>query len=66
MCRSAPSATNVLLTAAGGQCIRFPVTDVRGVLGAHLDGCARASLCPKCDRLISLAILAALSMGDFR
>jgi DNA gyrase subunit A len=47
---------DVLLTSAGGQCIRFPVTDVRvfqgrtsmGVRGINLD---------KDDRLISLAIL---------
>jgi DNA gyrase subunit A len=47
---------DVLLTSAGGQCIRFPVPDVRvfqgrtsmGVRGINLD---------KDDRLISLAIL---------
>ena len=32
---------DVLLTAAGGQCIRFPVTDVRVFTGPHLDGRAR-------------------------
>ncbi len=32
---------DVLLTAAGGQCIRFPVTDVRVFSGPHLDGRAR-------------------------
>jgi DNA gyrase subunit A len=47
---------DVLLTSAAGQCIRFPITDVRvfqgrtsmGVRGINLD---------KDDRLISLAIL---------
>ena len=32
---------DVLLTAAGGQCIRFPVDDVRVFSGQHLDGRAR-------------------------
>ena len=32
---------DVLLTAAGGQCIRFPVTDVRVFHRPHLDGRAR-------------------------
>jgi DNA gyrase subunit A len=49
-------ADDVLLTSAAGQCIRFPVTDVRvfqgrtsmGVRGINLD---------KNDRVISLAIL---------
>ena len=34
---------DVLLTAAGGQCIRFPVTDVRVFTGPYLDGRARHS-----------------------
>lgn len=50
---------NVLLTTAQGQCIRFPVEDVRvfkgrdavGVRGIRLDGD---------DRVISMAILAAM------
>ena len=48
---------DVLLTAAGGQCIRFPVTDVRVFTGPHFDGRARHRACPKGDRLISLTIL---------
>jgi DNA gyrase subunit A len=48
-------ADDVLLSTAGGQCIRFPATDVRlfkgrdsvGVRGIRLDG----------DRLISMAII---------
>jgi DNA gyrase subunit A len=47
---------DVLLTAAGGQCIRFPVTDVRVFSGRTSMG-VRGIALPKGDRLISLAIL---------
>ena len=47
---------DVLLTAAGGQCIRFAVTDVRVFSGRTSMG-VRGIALPKGDRLISLAIL---------
>jgi DNA gyrase subunit A len=47
---------DVLLTAAGGQCIRFPVTDVRVFQGRSSMGVRGISL-PANDRLISLTIL---------
>src|SRR6202047_2735559 len=47
---------DVLLTAAGGQCIRFPVTDVRVFQGRTSMG-VRGIALPGNDRLISLAIL---------
>jgi DNA gyrase subunit A len=47
---------DVLLTAAGGQCIRFPVTDVRVFQGRTSMG-VRGIALAKNDRLISLAIL---------
>src|SRR5712672_2651158 len=47
---------DVLLTAAGGQCIRFPVTDVRVFQGRTSMG-VRGIALPKNDKLISLAIL---------
>src|SRR6266567_884238 len=47
---------DVLLTAAGGQCIRFPVTDVRVFQGRTSMG-VRGIALPKNDRLISLTIL---------
>jgi DNA gyrase subunit A len=47
---------DVLLTAAGGQCIRFPVTDVRVFSGRTSMG-VRGIALPKGDKLISLAIL---------
>jgi DNA gyrase subunit A len=47
---------DVLLTAAGGQCIRFPVTDVRVFTGRTSMG-VRGIALPKEDRLISLTIL---------
>ena len=47
---------DVLLTAAGGQCIRFPVTDVRVFTGRTSMG-VRGIALAKGDRLISLAIL---------
>jgi len=47
---------DVLLTAAGGQCIRFPVTDVRVFQGRTSMGVRGISLAEN-DRLISLAIL---------
>jgi DNA gyrase subunit A len=47
---------DVLLTAAGGQCIRFPVTDVRVFSGRTSMG-VRGIALPDGDRLISLAIL---------
>ncbi len=47
---------DVLLTAAGGQCIRFPVTDVRVFQGRTSMG-VRGIALPEKDRLISLTIL---------
>src|SRR5712672_2042825 len=47
---------DVLLTADGGQCIRFPVTDVRVFTGRTSMG-VRGIALPKNDTLISLAIL---------
>jgi len=47
---------DVLLTAAGGQCIRFPVTDVRVFQGRTSMGVRGISLAEN-DTLISLAIL---------
>jgi DNA gyrase subunit A len=46
----------VLLTAAGGQCIRFPVTDVRVFTGRTSMG-VRGIALPGSDKLISLSIL---------
>jgi DNA gyrase subunit A len=47
---------DVLLTTAAGQCIRFPVTDVRVFKGRDSMGVRGISL-GKSDRLISLSIL---------
>ena len=47
---------DVLLTAAGGQCIRFPVTDVRVFAGRNSIGVRGINLAPG-DRVISMAIL---------
>ncbi len=47
---------DVLLTAAGGQCIRFPVTDVRVFTGRTSMG-VRGIALPENDTLISLTIL---------
>jgi len=47
---------DVLLTAAGGQCIRFPVTDVRVFTGRTSMG-VRGIALAQGDKLISLAIL---------
>jgi DNA gyrase subunit A len=47
---------DVLLTASGGQCIRFPVTDVRVFTGRTSMG-VRGIALAKNDTLISLAIL---------
>ena len=47
---------DVLLTAAGGQCIRFPVTDVRVFSGRTSMG-VRGIALAEADRLISLSIL---------
>jgi len=47
---------DVLLTAAGGQCIRFPVTDVRVFTGRTSMG-VRGIALPDSDKLISLSIL---------
>ena len=47
---------DVLLTAAGGQCIRFPVTDVRVFSGRTSMG-VRGIALGKTDKLISLTIL---------
>jgi DNA gyrase subunit A len=49
-------ADDVLLTTAGGQCIRFPVTDVRVFTGRTSMG-VRGIALDKDDRVISLAIL---------
>src|SRR5947208_6207524 len=47
---------DVLLTAAGGQCIRFPVSDVRVFTGRTSMGVRGITLGDN-DRLISLTIL---------
>ncbi|KWV57421.1 DNA gyrase subunit A [Bradyrhizobium macuxiense] len=47
---------DVLLTAAGGQCIRFAVPDVRVFTGRTSMG-VRGIALPEADKLISLAIL---------
>src|SRR6202042_1531596 len=47
---------DVLLTAAGGQCIRFPVTDVHVFTGRTSMG-VRGIALPDGDELISLTIL---------
>ena len=47
---------DVLLTAAGGQCIRFPVSDVRVFTGRTSMG-VRGIALPEGDELISLTIL---------
>jgi DNA gyrase subunit A len=47
---------DVLLTAAGGQCIRFPVTDVRVFTGRTSMG-VRGIALAKDDKVISLTIL---------
>ena len=47
---------DVLLTAAGGQCIRFPVTDVRVFTGRTSMG-VRGIALPGSDKVISLSIL---------
>ena len=47
---------DVLLTAAGGQCIRFPVTDVRVFTGRTSMG-VRGIALAKDDKVISLSIL---------
>jgi DNA gyrase subunit A len=47
---------DVLLTSAGGQCIRFPVTDVRVFQGRTSMG-VRGIALAEGDRLISLSIL---------
>jgi DNA gyrase subunit A len=47
---------DVLLTAAGGQCIRFPVADVRVFQGRTPMG-VRGIALPENDKLISLTIL---------
>ena len=52
----ATESDDVLLTAAGGQCIRFPVTDVRVFTGRTSMG-VRGIALGKSDKLISLTIL---------
>ncbi|MBZ9654914.1 DNA gyrase subunit A [Phyllobacterium sp. 2063] len=47
---------DVLLTAAGGQCIRFPVTDVRVFAGRNSIGVRGINLAPG-DKIISMSIL---------
>jgi DNA gyrase subunit A len=54
---------DVLLTAAGGQCIRFPVTDVRVFQGRTSMG-VRGIALAAADRLISLTILRHLDAGS--
>ena len=54
---------DVLLTAAGGQCIRFPVPDVRVFTGRTSMG-VRGIALPANDKLISLTILRHLD-ADF-
>src|SRR5689334_23377854 len=49
-------ADDVLLTSAGGQCIRFPVTDVRVFQGRTSMG-VRGIALAEADKLISLSIL---------
>ncbi|WP_024507037.1 DNA gyrase subunit A [Bradyrhizobium sp. ARR65] len=49
-------ADDVLLTAAGGQCIRFPVTDVRVFTGRTSMGVRGIALAEN-DKVISLSIL---------
>jgi len=49
-------ADDVLLTGAGGQCIRFPVTDVRVFTGRTSMG-VRGIALQENDKVISLAIL---------
>ena len=57
---------DVLLTSAGGQCIRFPVNDVRVFQGRTSMG-VRGIALDKDDRVISLAILRHLEVtGDER
>jgi len=57
---------DVLLTAAGGQCIRFPVTDVRVFSGRTSMGVRGISLA-KDDKVISLTILRHMeASGDER
>jgi DNA gyrase subunit A len=53
---------DVLLTAAGGQCIRFPVTDVRVFQGRTSMGVRGIALSDG-DRVISLAILRHLEVN---
>jgi DNA gyrase subunit A len=52
----AKESDDVLLTAAGGQCIRFPVTDVRVFSGRTSMG-VRGIALGNDDKLISLTIL---------
>jgi len=47
---------DVLLTASGGQCIRFPVPDVRVFAGRQSDG-VRGITLAEGDKLISMSIL---------
>ena len=47
---------DVLLTTAGGQCIRFPVTDVRVFAGRTSMG-VRGIALGEGDKVISMAIL---------
>jgi len=54
---------DVLLTAAGGQCIRFAVTDVRVFTGRTSTGVRGIALSEN-DTLISLAILRHVEAGS--
>jgi DNA gyrase subunit A len=58
----ATESDDVLLTAAGGQCIRFPVTDVRVFQGRTSMG-VRGIALGASDRVISLAILRHMDVG---
>ncbi|MFC0283518.1 DNA gyrase subunit A [Camelimonas abortus] len=49
-------ADDILLTTAGGQCIRFPVTDVRVFKGRDSTGVRGVTLAEG-DRVISIAVL---------
>jgi DNA gyrase subunit A len=56
-------ADDVLLTTADGQCIRFPVTDVRVFKGRDSMG-VRGIALAKGDRVIALAILRHIDAGS--
>ncbi len=55
-CRSASESDDTLLTTLKGQCIRFPVTDVRVFKGRDSMG-VRGIALGEGDRVIALSIL---------